>query len=298
MMRMPSPLHYFPFHHRDWLSSMAVRAMSLESKGAFIELLCYQWEEGSIPDSPKMLARILGISLKKFTPIWSELSNKFPAGKEIIEVDPLPMGIGQLKNPKLEELRILAQEKCANNARAGSKGGRPPKKTKSERFTNDNRSPKRSESEVKAIPESEYISTIVDKTPLTPQGDSGVCSLELEPPTVKTPKPRKSIARDSIFVPPTLVDAIDHGATIGLDEMESKRFWFYWDERDWIRSNKKPIEKWKSSMQTWKLSPYRSQPDTASNNRSSNGNDRHRAPKRDVVIQALVNQGQGRSSYE
>ena len=245
--------------------------MSLESKGAFIELLCYQWEEGSIPDSPKMLARILGISLKKFAPIWSELSNKFPAGKEIIEVDPLPMGIGQLKNPKLEELRILAQEKCANNARAGSKGGRPPKKTKSERLPNDNRSDKRSESEVKAIPESEYISTIVDKTPLTPQGDSEVCPLELKPSAVKTPKDRKSIALDSSFVPPTLVEVIEHGAVIGLDETECQRFWYYWDDKNWMRG-KVPIQKWKSAMQSWRLSPLRSQHASSTyGSRSSNG---------------------------
>lgn len=49
---------FFKFFPTDFIASTV--AMSAEEVGAFIRLLCYQWENGEIPDDAEKLARIGG----------------------------------------------------------------------------------------------------------------------------------------------------------------------------------------------------------------------------------------------
>jgi uncharacterized protein YdaU (DUF1376 family) len=51
---------FFKFFPTDFIASTV--AMSAEEVGAFIRLLCYQWENGTIPDDAEKLARISGCS--------------------------------------------------------------------------------------------------------------------------------------------------------------------------------------------------------------------------------------------
>lgn len=52
----------FQFYPSDWLSSQRVQMMTLEEEGAYIRLLCYCWNHGSIPASPELIARLVGKS--------------------------------------------------------------------------------------------------------------------------------------------------------------------------------------------------------------------------------------------
>lgn len=91
---MPGPLGYFKLYHRDWLASSGTREMSLAERGAFIDLLCFQWEDGFIVDDPDRLAKRLGVSTREMRRIWPALRPHFE------EIQP-----GRLANPRLEQER-------------------------------------------------------------------------------------------------------------------------------------------------------------------------------------------------
>ncbi len=58
---MTAELPWFPFYPADWLLSPSVRRMSYEARGAYVELLCYQWREGSLPVSAGDCAALTGV---------------------------------------------------------------------------------------------------------------------------------------------------------------------------------------------------------------------------------------------
>lgn len=55
-MKSPS----FQFYPSDWLGSQRVSLLSLEEEGAYIRLLAFCWDHGSIPSDPKKCARLIG----------------------------------------------------------------------------------------------------------------------------------------------------------------------------------------------------------------------------------------------
>jgi uncharacterized protein YdaU (DUF1376 family) len=75
--------------------------MSAADVGAYIRLLCYQWNRGDIPtDDPSKLSRIAGIKVS------ADVLLKFPNGK----------------NPRMESVRQQQEEFRAERAKAGAKG--------------------------------------------------------------------------------------------------------------------------------------------------------------------------------
>ena len=50
----------FQFYPGDWLSSQRVSLLTLEEEGAYVRLLCYCWQHGSIPSDSVQLARLIG----------------------------------------------------------------------------------------------------------------------------------------------------------------------------------------------------------------------------------------------
>lgn len=63
-MKFKSPA--FQFYPADWLGSQRVSLMTLEEEGAYIRLLSYCWQHGSIPADPDAAARLIG---KGATPV-------------------------------------------------------------------------------------------------------------------------------------------------------------------------------------------------------------------------------------
>lgn len=100
----------FPFYPTDFLMGTAL--MTAEEVGAYIRLLCYQWQEGGLPKEQNLLARLAQTNLENIAAI----SDKFREGSD-----------GKLRNKKMEEVRkslILYKKSRSDN---GKKGGRPPK---------------------------------------------------------------------------------------------------------------------------------------------------------------------------
>jgi uncharacterized protein YdaU (DUF1376 family) len=57
-LTMKSPA--FQFYPTDYLGSQRVQMLTLEEEGAYIRLLCYCWQHGTIPDDADQLARLIG----------------------------------------------------------------------------------------------------------------------------------------------------------------------------------------------------------------------------------------------
>ena len=110
---MPSPLPYMQFFPKDWVFSSTVTRMPLEAQGAFIRLLCFQWEEGHIDDDQEGIAALLGISMERLATLWKHIERAFPLAED-----------GHRYNPRCAADRIAAFEKGEKARAAGSKGGR------------------------------------------------------------------------------------------------------------------------------------------------------------------------------
>jgi uncharacterized protein YdaU (DUF1376 family) len=50
----------FHFYPGEWLESQGVSMLTLEEEGAYLRLLCYCWQHGSIPADPEKIARLIG----------------------------------------------------------------------------------------------------------------------------------------------------------------------------------------------------------------------------------------------
>jgi uncharacterized protein YdaU (DUF1376 family) len=90
-------LAMMPWFPRDFIA--ATRAMRLAERGAYRELLDYQWEMGKLPADHERLARLLGVTIDEFEAIWPAISDKF------CTVD------GGLANTRLEEHRLKSLER-------------------------------------------------------------------------------------------------------------------------------------------------------------------------------------------
>lgn len=80
---------YFPFFYQDWL--IDTMELSTEQKGAYIDLICYAWENGDkgLPNDLKLLRKMSGLKNKKLMAVL----NKFYIRD------------GRFFNKKLEEIR-------------------------------------------------------------------------------------------------------------------------------------------------------------------------------------------------
>lgn len=87
---------------------MGTMMMTAEEVGAYIRLLCYQWDKGAVPDDDALIAKIGGCGGNAV----ASIRHKFGIAK----------GVPGLQNERLEEVRKKQQEyskKQANRANAG-----------------------------------------------------------------------------------------------------------------------------------------------------------------------------------
>lgn len=67
----------FQFYPKDWLSDSNVRAMTVDAKGTYIELLCLYWLHGGLPNSTDYLARLVVLPPAKFRRLWPQIAPCF-----------------------------------------------------------------------------------------------------------------------------------------------------------------------------------------------------------------------------
>jgi uncharacterized protein YdaU (DUF1376 family) len=104
----------FPFYAGDWIAGTAT--LSLEAKGAYIDLLAHQWNshEGVPGADPVALSRIIRASKADAKRVWAELSGKF-----VLQPD------GTYRNARVEREREAKARYHEAKRRNGEKGGRP-----------------------------------------------------------------------------------------------------------------------------------------------------------------------------
>ena len=104
----------FPFYAKDWLADDKRTEMSAAQRGVYVDLLAYQWNNGSVPTDPADMARITGeppaVMRRLFT---GQLEAAFPVN-----------GNGRRKNPKLEMWRADQEEYRARRSEAGRAGAK------------------------------------------------------------------------------------------------------------------------------------------------------------------------------
>jgi uncharacterized protein YdaU (DUF1376 family) len=105
----------FQFYVADFMYGS--RLLTLDERGAYITLLCHQWDKGSVPgDDLIALAKVLGCSRQQAHELWQTLSEKFPREKR------------GFQNKRLENERLKQRRYSRKMAQNGRKGGRPPRK--------------------------------------------------------------------------------------------------------------------------------------------------------------------------
>jgi len=92
----------FQFYPADYLSSRTIRRLTLEQRGAWLELICSEWLDGPLENDPAELASIVGVSAKEFARLWPGLDRCFELEN------------GKLLNPRLERER---EAQAANRER-------------------------------------------------------------------------------------------------------------------------------------------------------------------------------------
>jgi len=97
-------LPWFPLDAKQWLVGTA--GMTKAEKGVFIDLLCYQWENGSLSSIPSRL------------PI--ECANEWP----VLQLKFTECISGELVNPKLYEIRLEKEALLNKQVEGGRKGAR------------------------------------------------------------------------------------------------------------------------------------------------------------------------------
>ncbi len=100
----------FQFYPDQWLSSQRVQMMTLEEEGAYIRLLGFCWQHGSIPADPEQAARLIGKGAS--TTLATVVLAMFVAG------DP-----GRLVHDRLERERVKQAVWREKSAAGGRKSG-------------------------------------------------------------------------------------------------------------------------------------------------------------------------------
>lgn len=96
----------FLMYSKDWLIGTA--EMLPQEKGVYIDLLCYQHQNGSLPIDPVRIAKIVGLPFHEFTEIWKTISAKFQ------QMD------NRMVNQKLNEVMTERKDKGITNTISGT----------------------------------------------------------------------------------------------------------------------------------------------------------------------------------
>lgn len=104
-MRRPS----FQFYPSDWLSSPRIAAMTPSQEGAYIRLLCYDWDKDGIPNDPDLLAKLSRIPLSEIGVVIECFNQHFTKP-------------GYLTNSRLQEERLKQDEWRKKSILGGKKG--------------------------------------------------------------------------------------------------------------------------------------------------------------------------------
>jgi uncharacterized protein YdaU (DUF1376 family) len=118
----PGKAPAFQFYPNDFLSDANVAVMSMQERGVYITLICYCWQQGSLPSNADQLARLCGTPAMSFRKLW-------PA---ILPCFRVAASGERLTHPRLEHERTKQRAFRRRQADNGRLGGRPRKPTETQ----------------------------------------------------------------------------------------------------------------------------------------------------------------------
>ena len=113
---MPSPLHYWPVCHREWMASSTIQAMGNASKGMYFHLCMIQWEDEKLPKDDAKLKRLVQGTARDWREFKEFLDHCFPICDD-----------GFRRNGRVAKDRETCVNRLILKQDNGRKGGRPPK---------------------------------------------------------------------------------------------------------------------------------------------------------------------------
>ncbi len=163
---------------------MGTMLLTTEEVGAYIRLLCWQWEQGSVPSDPSKITRITGVKYGKLETVLE----KFDKDSD-----------GNWKNFRMEEVRTERENFMEVQRKNGKKGGRPkgkrpnPRDSQTKPMGSDWVPENETQTEPKeTLPSPSPSPSPLPNTPLPPEGDGFGLDVETAP-APKTPRQPKSI---------------------------------------------------------------------------------------------------------
>lgn len=105
----------FQFYVKDWLSDDKRVEMSLAQRGIWVDLMAYQWNNGSVPVDAAGVAKVVGCSASEIEPHWTG---------PLLAAFPLANGGTRRQNPRLEEQRVEVEARRKLRSAAGKTGAR------------------------------------------------------------------------------------------------------------------------------------------------------------------------------
>jgi uncharacterized protein YdaU (DUF1376 family) len=200
----------FQFYPADFLGGTLL--MSAEEVGAYIRLLCYQWQQGSCPDDLEDLGKIAGVAGAK---LQKRVLKKF------IEAD------GELKNERLECLRddlenfrVLAKKggdasgaKRTGNSEWGKEMAAKRQRTASLSFNEPDNEP-----------DNEHTPTKRTNSQSQSQSQSHN-------------EPSPASLREGVRARPTLPQAKQAASQLAITDAEAESWWLAREASEWTRSS-------------------------------------------------------------
>lgn len=207
----------FPLYANDFL--LGTMGMDDAEVGAYIRMLCVQWDRGFLPKNAIEIAKIIGNKKKSI---------------EGALVKFIPHENGGVFNKRLSIERWKRDEWLKVQKDNGCKGGRPPK-------PNDNPN----ESQDKPTGLNGFPPEKPNQNP-TETSSSSLSSSSLSKERVHTPKQPKRNPKP--FVPPSKQDMIDYFAANGYIASYAEHVWDYYNDGNWQDAGGKQVISWKQKV--------------------------------------------------
>ena len=115
---------WFSFYPADWFSSAHVKIMTLQEKGAYIELLLYAWKSDAcaLPKDEGLLQRLVSWPLPEYPGDGAEDMNHF--GRVMDCFEPHPDKPDMITNRRLYKEWLAAIERHRLFVQRGKKGAK------------------------------------------------------------------------------------------------------------------------------------------------------------------------------
>jgi hypothetical protein len=118
----------FLFDIQDYRGSRSVQRMTWAQRGMYIEMLCEQWDKGSLPDDPAAVADLVGGTPEEWAEAWPVLRRKFVdrrskrRGEDVIPTS--HDASRRIINCRLEDARKKRAAYITHMKSIGRRGGR------------------------------------------------------------------------------------------------------------------------------------------------------------------------------